>query len=345
VEESLDVDMVSAICPNCHIILVEANSTSVPDLGTAVNTAVSLGARYVSTSYGSPEFSSETSYDSYYNHPGVAITASAGDSGYGVEYPAASRYVTAVGGTTLTTASNARGWSETAWKGTGSGCSAYEAKPSWQSGLPGCANRINTDVSADADPATGVAVYDTYSQGGWLYEGGTSAASPIIASVYALAGTPAPGTYPSSYIYAHQPAGLFDVTSGSNGSCSPAILCTAGAYWDGPTGYGTPNGTAAFTPKPTGAVAATTNQDGRVEIFATDPGGVVYHDWQVTPGGGWSGWSQLASNSGFTSLAASTNQDGRLEVFATTANGVVYHNYQTAPNSGWSGWSQLAGAP
>ncbi|MEU6175686.1 putative Ig domain-containing protein [Streptantibioticus parmotrematis] len=251
-EESLDVDMVSAVCPNCHIILVEASSESDSDLGTAVNTAVSMGAKYVSNSYGGSEDSSQTSEDTqYYDHPGVAVTASAGDSGYGAEYPAASQYVTSVGGTSLKTASNSRGWSESVWdtsssEGTGSGCSAYDPKPSWQKDT-GCSKRTISDVSAVADPATGVAVYDTYNgNGGWNEYGGTSASSPIIASVYALAGAPTAGTTPASYPYAHT-SSLNDVTSGSNGSCSPSYLCTAGTGYDGPTGLGTPNGTAAFT--------------------------------------------------------------------------------------------------
>jgi subtilase family serine protease len=244
VEESLDVDMVSAICPLCHIILVEANSPTFTDLGTAVNSAVRLGALFVSNSYGGGDSSSDTSLDTYYNHPGVAVTASAGDSGYGVEYPAASQYVTAVGGTSLTTATNARGWTETVWSGTGSGCSGFEPKPSWQHDS-GCGHRTVADVAADANPGTGVAVYDSYTQGGWLEVGGTSVASPIIAATFALAGPPAAGTYPSSYIYAHT-SDLFDVTSGSNGSCSPAYLCTAETGYDGPTGWGTPNGTGAF---------------------------------------------------------------------------------------------------
>ena len=132
-EESLDLDMVSAICPNCKILLVEATSASMSDLGTSVNTAVSLGAKYVSNSYGGSESSSDTSYDSsYFNHPGVAITVSSGDDGYGTEYPAASKYVTAVGGTSLSRNSSTRGWGETAWSGAGSGCSSYDAKQSWQ---------------------------------------------------------------------------------------------------------------------------------------------------------------------------------------------------------------------
>ncbi|WP_369390746.1 peptidase S8 [Streptomyces sp. CG1] len=246
-EISLDLDMVSAACPNCKILLVEASSASMTNLGTAVNTAVRLGARFVSNSYGGSESSSDATYDSsYFNHPGVAITVSSGDGGYGVQYPAASKYVTAVGGTSLKTASTTRGWTDTVWSGAGSGCSAYDAKPSWQQDS-GCANRTVADVSAVADPNTGVAVYDTYGQGtGWMVFGGTSASSPLIAAVYALAGAPSSGSYPASFPYAHTSA-LNDVTSGSNGSCGGSYLCTGTTGYDGPSGLGTPNGTAAFT--------------------------------------------------------------------------------------------------
>ncbi|CAG6396283.1 Putative Ig domain-containing protein [Actinacidiphila cocklensis] len=251
-EISLDLDMVSAVCPQCHILLVEATSASMDDLGTAVNEAVTLGAKYVSNSYGGSEDSSDTTADTqYFNHPGVAITVSSGDSGYGAEYPASSRYVTAVGGTSLSRASGTtRGWSEKVWgsttgDGAGSGCSAYDAKPSWQTDT-GCTRRTVADVSAVADPATGLAVYDSYQASGWQVYGGTSASSPIIASVYALAGTPAAGSTPASYPYAHTSA-LNDVTTGTNGSCGSSYLCTAKAGYDGPTGLGTPNGTAAFT--------------------------------------------------------------------------------------------------
>jgi hypothetical protein len=251
-EISLDLDMVSAVCPQCHILLVEATSASMDDLGTAVNQAVAQGAKYVSNSYGGDEDSSDTTSDSqYFNHPGVAITVSAGDSGYGAEYPAASKYVTSVGGTALKRASGtSRGWTESVWntsstEGTGSGCSAYDAKPAWQTDT-GCSKRAISDVSAVADPATGLAVYDSYQASGWQVYGGTSASSPIIASVYALAGTPAANTTPASYPYSHT-GSLNDVTSGSNGSCGGSYLCTAKPGYDGPTGLGTPNGTAAFT--------------------------------------------------------------------------------------------------
>ncbi|MFI1566062.1 peptidase S8 [Streptomyces sp. NPDC020490] len=253
-EISLDLDMASAVCPNCNILLVEATSATMANLGTAVNRAVTLGAKYVSNSYGGSESSSDSSYDSaYFNHPGVAITVSAGDSGYGAEYPAASKYVTSVGGTALSTSSSSRGWTETVWKtssseGTGSGCSSYDAKPSWQTDT-GCTRRTISDVAAVADPATGVSVYDSYGiTAGWYTFGGTSASAPIIAGVYALAGTPSSSSYPASFPYAKAgTSALNDVTSGNNGSCSTAYLCTARSGYDGPTGWGTPEGVSAFT--------------------------------------------------------------------------------------------------
>ncbi len=257
-EIDLDIEMVSAVCPNCKILLVEADSNSFANLGAAVNQAATQGATEISNSYGtSSEFSGELTYESqYYNHPGIAVTASSGDNGYGVEFPAVSRYVVAVGGTSLTsTTASARGWSETAWSGAGSGCSAYVAKPTWQKDA-GCARRTVADVSAVADPNTGVAVYDSYgSTGGanWLVFGGTSVASPIIASVYGLAGDAATVSYPAAIPYART-SSLFDVTSGSNGNCGGkrrgvvtySYYCTAGPGYDGPTGLGTPNGTAGF---------------------------------------------------------------------------------------------------
>jgi subtilase family serine protease len=252
-ETQLDLEMVSATCPGCKILLVEATTNVNANLYAAEDTAARLGATEISNSYGGSEASSETTDDAHFNHPGAAITVSSGDSGYGVEYPAASRYVTAVGGTTLSHASTARGWSETAWSGSGSGCSAYEPKPSWQTDS-GCAKRTVADVSAVADPNTGVAVYDSNCNflgqllgqcfTGWGVVGGTSASSPIVAGVYALAGNGSAVNY-GSFPYSHT-SSLFDVTAGSNGTCSPAYLCTSGAGYDGPTGLGTPNGTGAF---------------------------------------------------------------------------------------------------
>ena len=279
-EIALDIQMVSAICPNCKILLVEANDNSYVNLAQAVDTAAAYSdlthgwprASAISNSYGGSEYGAETTDQSHYNHPGIAITVSSGDNGYGVEYPAASQYVTAVGGTTLNRASNARTWSETVWGGAGSGCSAYIAKPVWQTDT-GCANRTLTDVSAVADPNTGVAAYSSYACLGifacWGVVGGTSVAAPIVASVYALAGHTSPTTgtcggyqYCANYTYRQPTTSFSDVSSGSNGTCgtssSPTwYLCNGVgvnntspyngvAGYDGPTGLGTPNGTAGF---------------------------------------------------------------------------------------------------
>ena len=247
-EISLDVDMVSATCPLCHILLVEANSNSFANLGAAVNTAARLGATAISNSYGGSDASDSTN-GAFYNHPGVAVNASSGDGGFGVEYPASSSFVVAVGGTSLRKAAGTtRGWTESAWSGAGSGCSAFNtAIPSAAAFNTGCARRAVADVSAVADPNTGVAVFDSVPfQGfsGWLVFGGTSVSSPIIASVYGLAGNAAT-IDANDFPYQHA-GSLFDVTTGSNGTCSPSQLCTARAGWDGPTGLGTPNGTGAF---------------------------------------------------------------------------------------------------
>jgi hypothetical protein len=360
VEESLDIDMVSAICPLCHIVLVEASSATTQNLGTGVNSAVSLGAKFVSNSYGGSESTSDSTFDSeFYNHTGVAVTASAGDDGFGVEYPAASRDVTAVGGTSLSTASNSRGWTESVWgssaggEGTGSGCSVDDAKPTWQTDT-GCAKRTNNDVSAVADPNTGVAVYDTYSQGGWLEVGGTSASSPIIASVFALAGTPAAGTYPSSYPYSHTTS-LFDVTSGANGSCSPAYLCTGEVGYDGPTGLGTPDGTAAFTSGTTTGNTVTVtnpgNQTGTVgtavslQIHATDtaPGQTLTYSATGLPAG-----LSINSTTGLISGTPSAAGTSNVTVTATDttgASGSASFTWTISTTGGGCTASQLLGNP
>ena len=259
-EISLDLDMVSAICPHCGILLVEANSNGFGDLGTAVDEAVTLGATVVSDSWGTGEFDGETGWDGNADHPGVAITFSSGDGAYagGVQYPSASPYVTSVGGTELTPASNARGWTETAWvtpghpptQGSGSGCSAYEPKPPWQHDT-GCANRTTADVSA---VAANVLSYDTYQASGWYYSFGTSVSSPIVAGAYGLAGNPSSITIPASAAYGAPAATLHDITKGATGTCTPAYLCQAVKGYDGPTGLGSPHGIGAFqvpgTPTP-----------------------------------------------------------------------------------------------
>ena len=241
-ETALDLDMASAMCPGCKLLLVEANSATFQNLATAVNTAANLGAHVISNSYGGGE-SGSAAYEPYYNHPGVAVTASSGDSGYGVSFPASSQHVIAVGGTSLNRSSSTRGWSETVWSGAGSGCSTLYPKPSWQTDA-GCALRTVADVSAVADPNTGVAVYGPgrRNSSGWLVFGGTSVAAPLIGGIYGVNGGAVNyGADP----YSHTSA-LYDVTSGSNGSCGGSYLCTGLPGYDGPTGLGTPNGITAF---------------------------------------------------------------------------------------------------
>jgi subtilase family serine protease len=246
-EQALDLDAVSAACPDCKILLVQAKTSSFANLGTAVNTAAARpGVVAISNSYGGGDAADSTYGLKYYNHPGIAVTASTGDSGFtGSSYPSSSSYVVAVGGTTLNkSSSNTRGWTESAWSGTGSGCStvnsAIQAASSFNTG---CAKRATADVSAVADPATGLSIYTSVSyQGysGWVTYGGTSLSSPLIASMYALAGNTTDGD-PNSQPYNHA-SQFFDVTSGSTGSCTPSQWCNARTGWDGPTGVGTPNG-------------------------------------------------------------------------------------------------------
>jgi subtilase family serine protease len=252
-ETALDLDMISAICPQCKLLLVEANSNGLSDLGTAVDTAVRLGANVVSNSYGTNvEFAAELDYEKHYYHPGHAIVASAGDLGYSVSFPAVSRYVTSVGGTSLKRASDGT-WSESVWSGTGSGCSAYVTKPAWQDDLH-CPMRMVTDIAAIADPNTGVAVRNTFGTNGWVVVGGTSAAAPIIAAVYALTGTASKvddGSTP--WRNRNLPGAFRDVTSGQNvpsafaQTCGGDYLCTGVAGYDGPTGWGTPLGLSGLT--------------------------------------------------------------------------------------------------
>jgi Subtilase family len=243
VEISLDLDMASAVCPNCQLLLVESDDEGTDSLGAAVDQAAKLGANAISNSYGTPEWNGQADWGSHFDHPGIAVVAASGDWGFGVYAPAAFSTVVAVGGTTLYHDGSARGWGEKAWSYAGSGCSAYAAKPSWQKDRL-CAKRAVADVSAVADPDTPVAVYDTFGSDGWLAVGGTSASSPLIAGIYALAGN-TESISAVAYPYAHR-GSLFDVTTGSNGACSAGYLCNAVSGYDGPTGNGTPNGIGAF---------------------------------------------------------------------------------------------------
>lgn len=249
-ETALDVEMVSAACPACRILVVEANSPSDADLAAAENTAVRLGAPVISNSYGQRESGSPMRFAKAYEHPGHTIVVSSGDFGFGgANFPAVLGAVTAVGGTELARASTKRGWTERVWNADGgasaSGCSAYFAKPAWQHGAH-CAMRTTTDVSA---VSANVAAYSK-DFGGWVTVAGTSISAPLIAGVYGLAGNAAkikPG-----YEYSHArwlydvTAGNNDVVSGTGAQCGGDYLCVAKKGYDAPTGLGTPHGTAAF---------------------------------------------------------------------------------------------------
>jgi hypothetical protein len=283
IETALDLDAVSSACPDCHILLVQADNNGSPNLGQAVDTAARLGAVAISNSYGvDGEFPYESSYDHYYDHPGIAVTVSSGDAGHVQSYPATDPDVIAVGGTTLNKdSSSSRGWTETAWWSGGSGCSLYEPAPGFQQDIAtGCAGkRATADVAADADSESGLAVYNTLGQDGWAQWGGTSLASPLVSAMYALAGPAVPGTYPASYVY-RKHASLNDVTDGTDDSCGD-ISCTAGPGWDGPTGVGTPNGVSALTLGPSADVTGKVTADHKAlpgaSVTLTGPDGYAFH--------------------------------------------------------------------
>jgi hypothetical protein len=221
-EIALDLEMVSAACPNCRLLLVEADSASIDDLGAGADAAVALGAHVVSNSFYAVEWAGETAEDVHYRHPGVTMTVSSGDR-VAPFYPAASPYVLAVGGTSLSSGGSG-GWTQAPWAYDGRGCSAYEPRPRYQTNS-GCKSRSTVDVSAVADPQTGVSAFVTQA-GGWVVAGGTSVGAPIVAAACALAGnTPAPG-----YPYAH-PSGFRDI---------------APRGYDEATGLGTPIGVSGL---------------------------------------------------------------------------------------------------
>jgi hypothetical protein len=277
-EISIDVQMVHAICQQCHILLVEAADAELSQLSAAARAAIKLGAKELSNSYASPEEPAIASFfeelGNAYKHPGVVVTAASGDCGYlngdcpakaaTANFPADLPDVIAVGGTTLTQSGET--WTSTAWPEGGSGCSQIFAVPEWQRTAAGFAatgcqmGRSVADVAAVGDPKTGVDVFDSTPEGngtptGWTVFGGTSVSAPIVAAEYALAGGGQGAAQPAATLYAHAGDGadFFDVTSGSNGSCGSATSCRAVVGFDGPTGLGSPLGLGAFVPtaKPT----------------------------------------------------------------------------------------------
>lgn len=285
-EISLDLDMVSAICPNCKILLVEADSESSADLAASEDEAATVGATEISNSFVGETPSEPPEYADAYDHPGIPITASGGDHGYGVESPASNPHVISVGGTTLVPASNSRGWTETVWysgivegeaSGTGSGCSK-EPKPAWQTDT-GCSYRTTNDVAAVADPNTPVSVYDSYEQPTpWRLIGGTSVGAPLIAAAMALANPYTRSFEGAQALYLEAAAGgeglLNDIVSGSDGGCK-SYLCEARVGYDGPSGLGSLDGTPEVLPPAPVTEGATKIAQTEATLNATvDPHGV-----------------------------------------------------------------------
>jgi hypothetical protein len=268
-EISIDVQMARAVCQSCKILLVEASSEEFSDLGAAVNAAAKAGATEISNSYGGTEQHGYTSLAaSYFEHPGVVLTASSGDCGYfnkacpgestGANFPADSPDVVAVGGTSLQESAGA--WSSTVWSEGGSGCSKVFSAAPWQSAAAGFAatgcgtGRSVADVAAIGDPETGVDVYDSTPEGngnptGWGVWGGTSVAAPIVAAEFGLAGGAHEVEYPAQTLYPYlgDASALYDVVSGSNGTCAGTTACKAAGGYDGPTGVGSPLGLQALS--------------------------------------------------------------------------------------------------
>ena len=264
VETALDVDMISALCPACNILVIQADDPG-DGMLFGQQIAVQLGATVISDSWGGPEApppNDPADAEQYFDHAGVPTFVSAGDAGYnnqfssngvGPDYPGTSAHVIAVGGTRLVKDNSARGWSETTWapvagnsaRGAGgSACSLSIPKPAYQTKSP-CQFKATTDIAAVGDPATGLAVYNAGN--GWLVIGGTSAAAPMVAAIFAATGNAAQA---SGEFIASKASKLYDVTSGNNGTCgADTLLCNAAVGWDGPTGYGTPNA-VALTPAP-----------------------------------------------------------------------------------------------
>jgi hemerythrin superfamily protein len=258
-EQMLDLEMASAGCPACKILFVVG-----PDLDVALATVKSSGAAAFSFSfqysYGSDATNASVCQSAGFDDTssGLLVTGAMGDGGYpslAGWVPVVCQGVVAVGGTSLTRDSSARGWSETTWSGTGSGCSDAVAKPSWQTDT-GCSMRMAGDISAVGDPSTGVSVYSTQGGGGWIVVGGTSASSPLVAGALTAVGV-ANGHFTPAWIWQHT-ADFYDVTTGSNGSCGgqASYVCKAGPGYDGPTGWGTPNGKLLASEAGGGAYAA-----------------------------------------------------------------------------------------
>jgi IPT/TIG domain-containing protein len=360
-EISLDVQMVHAICQSCHVMLVEASSTSFSDLGAAVDTAVKLGATEVSNSYGGAEGSGYTSYNAPYDHPGTVITVSSGDCGYynegcngdteAANFPASSPDVVAVGGTTLN--HSGESWSSTVWEGGGSGCSTSFTAPLWQSevanySLTACSSgRSVADVGAIANPYTGVNIYDSTLNPsgyptGWGVWGGTSLASPVVAAEFGLAGGAHGVEFPSQTLYSHigESGALYDVTSGHNGSCTGASSCQARAGYDGPTGVGSPVGLSAFAKKESPAVETAPSISGTAEQGQTLT--ASHGAWSNSPSSYQQQW-MLCSSAG-ASCTAISGATASTYTLPSSAVGKTFRVQVSASNASGTGSPAVSSA-
>ncbi|HUB03731.1 MAG TPA: hypothetical protein VMA76_01620 [Solirubrobacteraceae bacterium] len=336
-EESLDLDAVSSLCPNCHILLVEASTASIGDLDKAVVEAAHLHANQISNSWSE---ASGTAIQGQYTFPGVAVIAATGDSGYmggGADaYPAAFPGVTAAGGTSLAAATagqSARGFSESAWSlfdgwGATSGCDLNEPKPSYQLDS-GCNGRAYSDLSADADPDTGLMIYDA---GNWWQYGGTSLATPLIAAYEAVTGVS--GATPQ---WAYTDSALLnDPTGGSSGDCPPNIIyiCDAGPGYDGPTGIGSISGAVvAGAPGIGGPTYGDTYTQGVGATTAALSGGVYPNGLDTTYYWQYGTTTSYGAQTGPVDIGAGQAPVAVTGALSGLAPGTVYHYRLVAQNS------------
>jgi hypothetical protein len=341
-EISLDLDMVSAVCSECHILLIEANSSLLTDLEAAENEAATLKVTEISDSWDALEHSSETSENSAFEHSGIPIVVASGDNCYINEceggstpnFPAVAPSVIAVGGTELTKTATGRGWSESTWYeehreiGTGSGCSLYESKPSWETGSA-CSKRTDNDVSAVAACKTPLSIYDSYEREGWWLECGTSASAPIVAGIEALSSPEARKKGPELFWEIGAHGGLFDVTEGSNysvldGSCK-SYLCEAEIGYDGPTGNGTPHG-AFMAPKiaeETSPATVINPSNSEQWVIYVNPEHEIAYWRNGTPTDGWGNGVIGGSVKGGTSPTALINSSGDVSVYYVNTSGEI----------------------
>jgi streptogramin lyase/phosphodiesterase/alkaline phosphatase D-like protein len=352
-EAALDMDMVSAACPECKILLVEANSAGknsneTGSLELAAQKAYELGANVISNSWGFKESAGDPSLNSYFNHPSTPSVAASGDGGYeSFLFPASSPYVIAAGGTDLEEdTSSPRGWKETVASFAGSGCSAYQAKPSWQKDT-GCLNRAVADVSAVAN---GVFSYDSERSNekpGWMAVSGTSVSAPFIAGIEALKSSAFREAGAKAFYEAGNHHELYDVVKGNNGDwctfggCGPECLAGPGHYlcggtagYDGPSGMGTPGVPLAGPPATAEGATLLEPEEATLNGIVNPQGSSTTYTFEyglttaygstvpASPASAGSGAEAVSVAQKITGLKVSTKYNYR--IVATNATGTFY---------------------